>query len=228
MPHAWQAGAPRAPHCPTHLGQSSWRTAGIMSLRLCSQQGWPSTAAHSAGPPRSHTAVPARCSQAPTCRQHRWSRWGAFPGSRNSLSERLHRLRTAPSQANASMLQPCSQLHLAGLSPCPHLPARHQSPLQGKWQLSLPHVTDWHCGLRTYSCHSQFFPISPNSSKSPKKSCSLHHNPEQGWQHHIPLHISGAQHEAAATGPAKASLEGHAPAPDYNCQQQTLRDDCQD
>lgn len=199
-----------------------------MSLRLCSQQGWPSTAAHSAGPPRSHAAVPARCSQAPTCRQHRWSRWGAFPGSRNSLSERLHRLRTAPSQANASMLQPCSQLHLAGLSPCPHLPARHQSPLQGKWQLSLPHLTDWHCGLRTYSCHSQFFPISPNSSKSPKKSCSLHHNPEQGWQHHIPLHISGAQHEAAATGPAKASLEGHAPAPDYNCQQQTLRDDCQD
>lgn len=53
MPLAWQAGAPRAPHCPTHPGQSSWRTAGIMSLRLCSQQGWPSTA----GPARPHTQL---------------------------------------------------------------------------------------------------------------------------------------------------------------------------
>lgn len=134
-------GDGRAP-LPAGKGTAPPRTPGTVCAgeqqHRVPQAGLPAGLAHSAGPPRSHTAVPAWSSQAPTCRQHRWSRWGAFPGSRNSLSERLHRVRTAPSQANASRLQPCGQLHLAGVSPRPHLPVRHQCPLQGKWQLSLP------------------------------------------------------------------------------------------
>lgn len=224
LPPVCQASAPGAPAQPAHPGQWVLQKS-IVSLRLCSLPGWPSTLGCT---PRSHAAaVPGWCSLAPTCRQHRWCRWGAFPGSRNSPSERLPRVRTAASQANAFRLQPAPAGRCLSSSSPPSkapVPTPEETAAQPP---SPPRPVLWLEDLQQRT-HSQFFSISPNCSCSPEKSSSRHNNPEERWQHHIPLHTSGAQHEAAATSPAKASLKGHIPAPDDDdCQQQTLRDDCQ-
>lgn len=202
---------PQGHHTTPHTrGNGFWRRTGIVSLRPCSQQGWPSTLSWTPKVTRSSSSSELSDTPLQAAQMEQVLSQAAETAFLKGC--------TGSGQLQARLMpRGCSQLHLAAVSPCPHLPERHQSPLQGKWQLSLPHLTDWCCGLRTNSCHSQFFPISL------EKSSSLHHNPEKGQQHHKPLHTSGAQHEPAA----KAPLEGHVPAPDYNCQQQTLRDDCQ-
>lgn len=132
-----------------------------MSLRLCSQQ---AGTAHSAAP-----------------QGHKQQRQlGAL---RHPLAGSTDGAGEVPSQkAETAFLKGCTgsaqlqaRLMHRGCSPTASsiwqvsllILTSQQSPLQGKWQLSLPPLIDCCCGLRTYSCHSQF-------SISPEKSSSLH------------------------------------------------------
>lgn len=171
LPPACQAGAPRAPPHPTEPGSGCWRTAGIVSLRLCCQQGWPSTLSCSPGSTQQCQLGALRHPPA-----------GGTDGAGGALSQAaetaLPKGCTGPGQLQARLMPGGCSPAASSIWQC-RSSWRHQSPLQGKRLLSPPHLTDCCCGLSTYSSHSQFFPISPSCSCSPEKSSSLHNNPKR-------------------------------------------------
>lgn len=194
-----------------------------MSLRLCSQQAGP---AHSDAP-QGHT-------------QQR--QLGAL---RHPLAGSTDGAGGVPSQAaETAFLKGCTgsaqlqaRLMHRGCSPAASsiwqvsllILTSQQSPLQGKWQLSLPHLTDWCCGLRTYSCHSQFFSISPSCSCSPEKSSSLHDNPKRDGNTISPCtplkHNMRLQQQALQKHPWRVMSLPQATTANSKPSEKTVRDD---
>lgn len=137
-----QASAPRGTTPPQTRGSGCWRAAGLVSPRLCCQQGQ-----HAQLDPKATGSSSSLVLSGTQCRQ----------GQEQAAGTAFLKGCTGPGQLQARLTPPASSIWHESLL---ILTSQHGSSPHSRGNGS----SDWHRGLRTHSCHSQSFPTSPSCS----------------------------------------------------------------